>query len=266
MNRHVNPEDSDLYALGALDGAEMQELEAHVRSCAECARAVDEARQRVALLGMAAPAVAPPARVKEALLRQVRAERVPEGHRSGAGKVERGPRFLWLTPVFGVAAVIFAALAAGIWMKDSRDNRRIHELEGQLALAETRSLEIARAADETDKLLGTPGTMRVALEQQAGWTSGRAGVLYNAKMGMVACSGWLPAPPEGKSYQLWLVPMEGKPVPLQVLSGGEWTQTLTAHVTPGMAAKAFAVTVEPKGGMPWPTGPKVLVGGVSQGE
>jgi anti-sigma-K factor RskA len=33
-----------------------------------------------------------------------------------------------------------------------------------------------------------------------------------------------------------------------------------------MAAKAFAVTVEPKGGMPWPTGPKVLVGGVSQGE
>jgi anti-sigma-K factor RskA len=272
MNRHVNPEDSDLYALGALDGAEMQELEAHVRTCAQCAGEIDAARQRVALLGMAAPAVAPPARVKEALLRQVRAERIPEAHRAGVAKAERTDsgsralRFAWLTPVFGVAAVIFAALAAGIWMKDSRDNRRIHELEGQLALAETRSLEIARAADETDKLLGTPGTMRVALEQQAGWTSGRAGVLYNAKMGMVACSGWLPAPPEGKSYQLWLVPMEGKPVPLQVLSGGEWTQTLTAHVTPGMAAKAFAVTVEPKGGMPWPTGPKVLVGGVSQGE
>ena len=35
---------------------------------------------------------------------------------------------------------------------------------------------------------------------------------------------------------------------------------MTAHVPPGMAAKAFAVTVEPAGGMPWPTGPKVLVG------
>jgi anti-sigma-K factor RskA len=266
MNRHVNPEDSDLYALGALDGAEMQELEAHVRSCPECVRAIDEARQRVALLALAAPAVAPPARVKAALLRQVRAERVPETHRSGMTRPERTPRFGWLTPAFGVAAVVFAALAAGIWMKDARDNRRIHELEGQLALAETRSLEIARAADETDKLLGTPGTMRVALEQQAGWSEGRAGVLYNAKMGMVACSGWLPAAPAGKSYQLWLVPMEGKPVPLRVLSGGEWTEPFSAHVTPGMAAKAFAVTVEPKGGMPQPTGPKVLVGGVSQGE
>jgi hypothetical protein len=27
-----------------------------------------------------------------------------------------------------------------------------------------------------------------------------------------------------------------------------------------MEAKAFAVTEEPEGGMPWPTGPKVLVG------
>src|ERR1035438_1799186 len=41
MNRHVTPEDSDLYALGALDGAEMQELEAHVRSCAEGAGGAD---------------------------------------------------------------------------------------------------------------------------------------------------------------------------------------------------------------------------------
>src|ERR1700733_6089565 len=114
MNRHVNPEDSDLYALGALDGTEMQELEAHVRSCSECARAVDEARQRVALLALAAPAVAPPARVKEALLRQVRAERVPEAHRSEVVRPERSMRFVWLTPVFGVAAIIFAVLAAGI--------------------------------------------------------------------------------------------------------------------------------------------------------
>jgi anti-sigma-K factor RskA len=266
MNRHVNPEDSDLYALGALDGTEMQELEAHVRSCAECARAVDEARQRVALLALAAPAVAPPARVKEALLRQVRAERVPEVHRSGAAKVERGPRFLWLTPVFGVAAVIFAALAAGIWMKDARDNRRIHELEGQLAVVETRSLEIARAADETDRLLGMPGTAKVALEPMPGMPAGRVGVLYNAKMGMVTYAGWLPAAPPKKSYQLWLVPMKGDPVSLRVFSRGEWTEPETMHVPPGMAAKAFAVTEEPEGGMPAPTGPKLLVGGVSQGE
>jgi anti-sigma-K factor RskA len=258
MNRHVNPEDSDLYALGALDGAEMQELEAHVRSCASCARAVDEARQRMALLALAAPAAAPPARVKEELLRRVRAERIPEAHRAGLAKPERVRGFAWLTPAFGVAAVVFAVLAALLWVRDARDMRRVRELEGQLALAQTRSLEIARAAEQTNKLLEWPATKRVALMPMPGM-EGHGGVLYNAKMGMVACSGWLPAPPKGKSYQLWLVPMDGKPMPLYVF-GEEWTEPMEMHVTPGMEAKAFAVTEEPAGGMPWPTGPKVLVG------
>jgi anti-sigma-K factor RskA len=269
MERHVNPEDPDLYALGALDGEEKQAFEAHVRSCPACARAIDAARQRVALLGLAAPAATPRPSVKEALMRRVREERIPEALR-GHGAPSRQPKrplgFSWLTPAFGAAAVFFAALAALIWMKDLRDAGRIQELQAQLAVAQSRSLQIANAAAETDKLLGAPGTMRVGLEQQAGWPSGRAAVLYNAKMGMVTCAGWLPAPPSDKSYQLWLVPMQGAPVPLRVFSGGEWNEPVTAHVPPGMAAKAFAVTVEPKGGMPWPTGPKVLVGGVSQGE
>ena len=259
MNRHVNPEDSDLYALGALDGEEKQQLEAHLRSCAECAGAIDAARRRIALLGLAAPPVAPPAAVKEALLRRVRAERTQQ---LNATPPERGRSFgfTWLTPAFGVAAVVFAALAVVLWMRDARDLRHIHELEGQLAMTQSRSLQIARAAEETNKLLEMPGTVRVALMPMPGMPTGHAGVLYNAKMGMIACAGWLPAPPPKKSYQLWLVPMEGKPMPLRVLAGGEWTEPLTAHVTPGMEAKAFAVTEEPEGGMPWPTGPKVLVG------
>jgi hypothetical protein len=198
MERHLNPEDPDLYALGALDGEEKQALEAHVRSCPACARAVDAARQRVALLGLAAPAAAPPPSVKEALMRKVRAERIPEALRGRGPAVPspaRPPRLAWLTAAFGAAAVFFAALAVLIWMKDLRDAGRIEELQAQLAVAQSRSLQIAHAAAETDKLLGTPGTMRVGLEQQAGWPSGRAAVLYNAKMGMVTCAGWLPAPP-----------------------------------------------------------------------
>jgi anti-sigma-K factor RskA len=34
----------------------------------------------------------------------------------------------------------------------------------------------------------------------------------------------------------------------------------TAQVAPNTQPKAFAVTLEPAGGMPQPTGPKVLVG------
>src|SRR5580698_2463148 len=162
MERHLNPEDPDLYALGALDGEEKQALEAHVRSCPACARAVDAARQRVALLGLAAPAAAPPPSVKEALMRKVRAERIPEALRGRGPAVPspaRPPRLAWLTAAFGAAAVFFAALAVLIWMKDLRDAGRIEELQAQLAVAQSRSLQIANAAAETDKLLGTPGTM-----------------------------------------------------------------------------------------------------------
>jgi anti-sigma-K factor RskA len=257
MDRHVNPEDLDLSALGALDGEEQQALEAHVRSCPACAQALDAARHRIALLGLAAPPATPAPAVREELLRRVR-------RAAGSARAEARPtaahRWSWLTPVFGVAAVVFAALAAAIWMKDVRDNRRIQELEGQLALVQSRSAEIARATETTDSLLEWPGTRRVALMPMPGMGNGHGGILYNQKMGMVACAGWLPAPPAGKTYQLWLVPMEGKPMPLHTFGNEEWTQPMAMHVTPGMEAKAFAVTEEPEGGMPWPTGPKILVG------
>jgi anti-sigma-K factor RskA len=32
------------------------------------------------------------------------------------------------------------------------------------------------------------------------------------------------------------------------------------HIPTGLEAKAFAVTEEPMGGMPWPTGPMVMEG------
>ncbi|MGB6160621.1 MAG: zf-HC2 domain-containing protein, partial [Acidobacteriaceae bacterium] len=136
MERHVNPEDPDLYALGALDGEEKQALEAHLRSCPACAREVDAARQRVALLGLAAPAAAPPPSVKEALMRKVREEKIPEALRwrgPAEPRPQRPPRLAWLTAAFGAAAVFFAALAVAIWMKDLRDNGRIQELQAQLA-------------------------------------------------------------------------------------------------------------------------------------
>ncbi len=264
MDKHANPEDPDLYALGALDGEELQTFEAHVRTCSVCAAQLDAARHRVALLGLAAPPVSPPPSVKEALMRKVRAERVPETLRADRRhevlRPETRRRFAWLTPALGTAAVFFAALAAVIWIKEVRDSRQIADLQSQLAVAQSRSIQIARAAEDTDNLLGMPGTMRVALAQQAGAPSGRAGVLYNAQMGMVMFAAQVAPAPAGKSYQLWIVPATGAPVSLGVFSAADPTVAMSAHVPPGMVAKAFAVTLEPAGGMPQPTGPKVLVG------
>lgn len=266
--RHVNPEDSDLYALGALDGEEKQAYEAHVRVCAPCAAELAAARERVALLGLAADPARPAAGVRAALLERVRAEAAggtPWKKRSDHGdaavmRPEPAKRaWTWLTPAFAAATVFFAAVAAALWVKDTRDLTRLHAVEGQLADAQQHSLQIARTAVETENLLGMPGTVRVGLKPMPGMPDGRVGVLYNAKMGMVTCAGWLPAAPAKKNYQLWLVPMKGKPMSLRVFKG-EWNEPMMMHVPAGMEAKAFAVTEEPMGGMPWPTGPMVMEG------
>lgn len=255
MEQHVNPEDPDLYALGALDGEEKRAFEMHVRACAACAAELAAARERVAVLGLAVPPVAPPPSAKEALMRRARAERPPVAVSAAARR-----RFGWLTPVFAAAAVIFATLAGWLWTRDQHDMQQIHALESQLEIAQTRSMEIANAAADTDRILGAPGTIHVALAQQPGGPAGRAGVLCNPRLGMVAAAVQLAPAPADKSYQLWLVPASGAPVSLGVFSAAESTATLSAHIPQGIVPKAFAVTVEPRGGMPQPTGPKVLVG------
>jgi anti-sigma-K factor RskA len=255
MDEHVNPGDPDLYALGALDGEEKQAFEAHVRGCAACAEELAAARQRVALLALAAPAATPSPAVKQRLMRRVRTEQS-----TIAVPVKRLRRFSFLIPALAACTVFFAALAGWLWHMDLRDTHRIAFLQRRLADAETRSQEVASAAAETDRLLGMPGTMHVTLAAQPGEPEGRAGVLYNARMGMVMCAAQMLPPPPGKSYQLWLVPAQGAPVSLGVFSAKQVRVAMTAHVPPGMTAKAFAVTMEPEGGMPQPTGPKVLVG------
>ena len=255
VERHINPEDSDLYALGALDREENQMIEAHLGLCDACAQQMEAARLRVALLGLVAPPDAPSPVVKEALMRRVRADKA-------VGFAASPPlrRFAWPTPALSFAAVVLAVLSGYLWVRNESASRRIQTLGVQLSNAETHAREIAQSSANTDSILAAPGTIRVALAQQPGAPVGRATVLYNDRMGMVVFAGQLIEAQPEKSYQLWLVPASGAPVSLGVLSSMDPAAALTAHVAPGTEAKAFAITVEPKGGMPQPTGPKVLVG------
>jgi len=257
--RHVNPEDPDLYALGALEGQEKQALEAHVRACDVCAQQVEAARQRIALLSLAAPPAVPRPVVKESLMRRVREDKA--GRQAVPAPPASAPRrFVWLTPALSFATVALAVLCGYLYVRNQAASQRIQDLEARLTIAENQSREIAKSSAVTDDILGAPGTIRVALAQQPGTSAGRAAVLYNARMGMVVCAGQLAEAPADKSYQLWIVPATGAPMSLGVMSSMDPAKLMTAHVPPGMEAKAFAITVEPKGGMPWPSGPKVLVG------
>ena len=267
MNGHpTRPEDFDLYALGVLEGEEKAAFEAHVPTCAACAEKLAEARGRIALLAFAAPRVEPSPAVKERLMRQIHA--APEATR--VPQRERAPREPERTGGFfgrWWAAAVLVPVAAVLILVSVRLRQENAHLVDELG--ETRA-ELQRQQAQLDEarhlvaLMEAKDTISVALASQPGMAKGDVRVMYNAKMGMAMCDGWVDPAPANKSYQLWLVPMDGKPISAGLIeySNGPM-KPWTAKLPPGVAAKAFAITLEPEGGMPQPTGPMVLVGPVS---
>jgi anti-sigma-K factor RskA len=260
-------EDFDLYALGALDDAERKAFESHVASCADCAAKLAEARGRVAILAFAAPRSAPSPGVKESLMRQVIASAEGPGGSLARTKPESaadGGFFQrWWAMLLPVASA-FALATVLLWLHNEQLNRQLADLR---TTNQTLQQDLAETRHQAD-LIAARETLVVPLWSQKGAPDmhgeGHARVLYNAKEGMMTYDGWLPSAPPDKSYQLWLVPMNGAPISAGVFNpkNGEMSHMMK-KLPAGVTAKAFAVSLEPAGGMPQPTGPMVLVGPTS---
>jgi len=253
---HANPEDLDLYALGALDGEEKQALDAHLRDCPQCQQQLAAARQRTALIGLAAPPMAPRPQVKSALMDKVRAEKrapITQATPSKTGKKRWGLRFSF---GFGLATAVLAFATYEFAKQDLDRGKQLRQLQAQLS-------QDAAALQAMGQITGAPDSAQITLLQQPNGPPGQGHVLYNARMGLGVYSGQIAPAPSGKSYQLWLVPSSGAPVDAGVVDANQENGAVVVRLTPGLAPKAFAVTLEPLGGRPQHTGPKVLVGAAS---
>lgn len=261
--QHANPEDLDLYALGALDGDEKQAFETHLSACGQCRQELAQARTRTSLLGLTTAPVAPPPAIKSALMERI--------HGKGAmPKIETLPaqprKKRWgliFSLSFAVAVVILAIACYWLGKDDWQRRQENGQLKAQLQAAQSQASQDAADLRAYADIVAAPDTITVTLQQQAGGAPGQAHVLYNARMGLVVYSGQISPPPAGKIYQLWLVPSSGAPVSAGLVEANQQNGAAVAHIERGLGAKAFAITLEPHGGSPQPTGPKVLVGAVS---
>src|SRR5215475_5195507 len=102
------------YALSTLDSEEMRAVEAHLRSCRQCQREVDEWQATVAALALEAGTAEPSPRVRAQILQSVRAERITSGVLQGRPEKDREPgafRFAPIVPAWS-STQKFAAIAA----------------------------------------------------------------------------------------------------------------------------------------------------------
>ncbi|HTV59971.1 MAG TPA: anti-sigma factor [Verrucomicrobiae bacterium] len=263
MNAHpTREEDFDLYALGALEGDEKQAIERHVAECAECARKLAEARGRIALLALAAPPVAPSPGAKQQLLRRIHAEdtaRISPAAATKAAAAERREFFpKWWSRTMAAAGVAAALAAIFLWTENARLNQRLEKMQASL---DQQAKDLHEAREEAE-MFESAETRMVALTPMPGHPM-TARVLYNAKMGMVMCDVQAPAAPQKMSYQLWVM-TKGGPISAGAFNTGStgWSSWMS-DVPKGTQPMGFAITIEPEGGMPHPTGPMVMTTRIS---
>jgi len=265
---HIRGEELELLALSALPETEAAAIHAHVSGCAECARNLAEARGAAALLSFAAKQDRAAGTVKAELMARIRANRESEERNAWPQKVVTpGPKIFqsaekkkisWWTWALSAAALILALVSFGL----SWQNRRI---AGELTKERQAAERMVQDREQIEKYVGVlaaPDTITVKLAG-TGETKKMSGtVKFNAKAGVVLYAADLPKLPAHKSYQMWLVPTDGAPISVGLLGPGgrAWGNMWTGDVPANTAAKAFAVTVEPVGGVAQPTGPRVLVG------
>ncbi len=249
-------DDTALYALNELTGSERQEFEQHLETCASCRREVQALRGDLGLLALSTSGPNPPARSKERLMLAIAAE--PRG--VSAPVIGKATRRTWMwawVPALAGVALLFAV--GSLWMENARIREELAVLTN---LNRNTSTQLAQA-EERLRLLSAPDAMQVSLGPQSEPRKPHATAIYSPSMKrcMLVASNLAPVPP-GKMYELWLIPMQGAPMPAGMFKPDEHGNAMMMdHVMPeGVVAKAFAVTLEDEAGSDKPTSPILIVG------
>ncbi|HET7567654.1 MAG TPA: anti-sigma factor [Gaiellaceae bacterium] len=214
------------YALDALAADEAEVYEAHLAQCERCREELASLTDTAGALAWAVDAPPPPARLREAILGAAAAER--------ENVVPLRPRALPFRLVSAAAAVAACvAVGVGVWAATLS-----HSLSRERA---------ARASDATAvEILADDASRRASL-------SGGSGVVAVDPTGQaVLVVRRLPAAPSGKTYEAWVIPHGGSPVPAGTFAGGGGTSVVRLRATVPQGA-VVAATVERAGGVQAPT-------------
>ena len=279
---------ASLHALGVLSPEERAELAAAMAADPELAAEVRALEDTAGALGGVVPQIDPPARLRARVLAVAGIEenddpipRMPiagprgvvarGGEASSAIPVRAGSRALpgWLA----AAAAMLLASGLGLWALQLRTS--LDAMSARVERAETEVVRIQRVLDGSLQeaktlqakadVLFAPDLLQVDLAGQPVAPGSSARAFVSRQSGLAFAANRLPTLPADKVYQLWVIPVGQAPVSAGLLAPDSSGHAALYFPMPAdmPPAAVIAVTVEPKGGVPQPTGDKALVGAVA---
>ncbi len=258
--RHISQEDLALYAMQALSREESAPIRAHLAECAPCRAEVAELSGDLALVAMSVEQHPLPEGARQRFLDRVAADAASSQPASKPTVISiDSPRrrvAAWI-PWAAVAAMILISVA--LQWRVSSLNELLRLQSAQIA---QQTADSAKAREVMD-LLTAPAAQRVVLTAAKTPPSPTARAVYLPSRGALILQANNLAPvPAGKTYELWVIPATGAPIPAGLFrpdaSGS--ASVVLPELPRGVPAKAFGVTIENAAGSATPTAPIVLSG------
>lgn len=251
-----------LYAFDQLEAADAAPLVAHLRSgCPTCIGELAAARTVAGELALTAPPLTPSQAVRDRVLAAATPSAVGT---SRAPAPAMTPRRSVRWPAFAATALVAAGITGAVILVPVR--RQIDLMRAEVRAAEDAARSFsARAASAEQKLraLGSPATRVYAMGPAGPQPEATARIFWDASQGtwQVFVSNMKRTAP-GRTYQLWFITPDQAKVSagtFAVDAGGNAVIDVAIPKDLGEIALA-AVTEEPEGGVPQPTGAIQLVG------
>ena len=212
-------QDYTSYALGIADDPERGEIEEHLgRRCPNCVPGVASAMATVTAMSGAVQLTAPPKHLRRRIMASVEPE--PKRWRAGI-----------FVPWAITGALSIVLVTIGVY--------------GRRQTGDTAKLQQALS------ILNDPATRDVTFGETEKPSKGRVFVSHGK--GVVFIGASLPRIDRGKTFELWVIPAKGNPVPAGIFQSQPDATAVFVRPGPVENAAAIAVTVEPEGGSPQPT-------------
>jgi anti-sigma-K factor RskA len=252
LNNHVE-EHIDAYALGILEDDAVAQVEAHLAGCQDCQRLLRQAQAVVALLALAPRQVPPPVGLKQRILARIAQEERRGGDQPATQSID-----LTLAAAPDVTPERQGLLEA---LRQFWPGRKALQSPGA-ARPGAGTPDEQHQLQDILRLLRAPRPSVWELPGTAEAPQARARLFGSPEehMAVLIVSGLEPLPPE-RDYQLWFL-RDGKPVGsavFDVQQSGEGQILVHAPRQLGQYDLA-AITPEPAGGSPGPTGPIIIAG------